>query len=124
MKLSRITVEKYITDKKHWAFSSMASIGSKLSEETLKAVSELGDKPFSRELLAQVLYEITEGKLDPVREEIAFEDIADSPYKDALNYCVRVGLLYGIDSSHMVPTKVLTRAELMSVLIRLNNKLK
>ena len=124
MKLSRGTVEKYITQKDHWAFSSMASTGSKLSETTLKAVSELGDKPFPRELLAQVLYEITEGKLEPVREEIAFGDIADSPYKEAINYCTRTGLLSGMNNSQMAPNKALTRAELIAVLIRLNEKLK
>ena len=124
MKLSRSTVEKHITDKSHWAFFSMASIGSKLSEETLKAVSRLGDKPLSRELLAQVLYEITEGKLGSVREEMTFEDIADSPYNKAINYCIRVGLFNGTDSKHMNAEKALTRAELMTILIRLNEKLK
>ena len=124
MKLSRSTVEKYVTDQSHWAFLSMASIGSKLSEETLKSACALEDQPLSRELLAQILYELTEGKLKPVKEAVDFEDIADSPYKDAINYCVRTGLLNGIDNKHMAPKKALTRAELMSVLIRLDEKLK
>ena len=119
-KLPRSTVEKYMNNKNHWAFSSMASIASKLSEPTLKTISERGNQPLSRELLAQILYEITEGKLEPKREEIPFIDIADSHYKAAISYCTRAGLLNGMDSTHMAPNKVLTRAELMSVLIRLN----
>lgn len=124
MKLSRSTVEKYINDKDHWAFLSMASIGSKLSEETLKSISELEDEPLSREYLAQVLYEITQGKLEAVREETDFKDITVSSYKEAINYCIRAGLLSGTDSQHMSPKKALTRAELMTILIRLNEKLK
>ena len=125
MKLPRTTVEKYITNKEHWAFSSMASIASKLSEETLKTISNLGpDGDISRELLCQIIYEITDGKLEPVRDEIAFADIENSPYKEAINYCVRVGLISGVDSCHMAPKKDLTRAELMTILIRLHEKLR
>ncbi|MGL4344878.1 MAG: leucine-rich repeat protein, partial [Cellulosilyticaceae bacterium] len=119
MKLPRSIVEKYISNKEHWAFASMASIGSKLSETTLKVVSELGEEDLSRELLAQVIYEVTNGKLEMIKEEIIFEDIADSPYKEAVDYCTRVGILNGIDPNRMAPQKVLTRAELMSVLTRL-----
>jgi hypothetical protein len=32
----------------------------------------MGNQPLSRELLTQVLYEIIEGKLNPIREEISF----------------------------------------------------
>ena len=124
MKLPRSTVEKYLTNKEHWAFASMASVASKLSEATLKTISELGDKPLSRELLTQVLYEATDGKLEPIKESIVFEDTANSPYKEAIDYCVRAGLISGVDRTHMAPTKSVTRAELMIVLIRLNNILK
>lgn len=124
MNLTRTTVEKYITNEEHWAFFNMASIGSKLSEDTLKTISNPGKEPLSRGLLAQVLYEITEGKLMTVRDEVDFVDIADSPYKESINYCTRVGLLSGMDSTHMAPKKALTRAELMSVLIRLDEKLR
>ena len=124
MKLPRSTVEKYLTNKEHWAFASMASIASKLSEATLKTISELGDKPLSRELLTQVLYEVTDGKLEPIKESIAFEDTANSPYKEAIDYCVRAGLISGVNRTHMAPTKSVTRAELMIVLVRLDNALK
>lgn len=69
MKLPRSVVEKYITNKNHWAFASMVSIGSKLNESTLEIISNLGDKPLQRELLAQIIYEITEGKIDAIRDK-------------------------------------------------------
>ncbi|MDF2614119.1 MAG: S-layer protein [Clostridia bacterium] len=124
MRLTRSTVEKYISNKGHWAFYSMASIGSRLSEETLKTISQLGSEPLSRELLAEVLYEITEGKLEPIREEIAFADTETSPYKEAIAYCTKLGLISGRGSTRMAPNKAVTRAELMSILIRLDNVLK
>ncbi|WP_083258487.1 S-layer homology domain-containing protein [Cellulosilyticum sp. I15G10I2] len=57
-------------------------------------------------------------------DEIAFIDIENSTYKEAIKYCTRVGLISGMDSTHMAPSKALTRAELMSILIRLNDNLK
>lgn len=124
MKLPRSTVEQYITNKDHWAFANMASIASKLKETTLATISKLGDEPFSRELLAQVLYEITDGKLKPVKESVVFKDTGDNPYNEAIDYCVRAGLLNGTSKDTMAPQKPLTRAELMTVLIRLNDVLK
>ncbi|MDF2614077.1 MAG: S-layer protein [Clostridia bacterium] len=122
--LPRSTVEKYIADKEHWAFNHMASIGSKLTEKTLRTVSELGDEPISRELLAQVLYEITKERLKPIREAQAFTDTINSPYKEAISYCVSLGLLNGTGERTMSPQKALSRAELMTVLIRLNDLLR
>ena len=122
--LPRSTVEKYITDKNHWAFNNIASIASKLSENTLKTISELGDKPLTRELLAQVIYEITKGKLDQSKDVPAFIDTQNSAYQEAINYCVSVGLLNGTSENTMAPEKELTRAEMMTVLIRLDTMLK
>lgn len=124
MKLSKSIVEKYITNKEHWAFYNMASIGSKLSEETLVAITELKDDMISRQLLAQVLYEITDGKLKVVKEAVEFEDVQQSPYQKAIRYCIETGLLNGVSQKKMLPQKALTRAELMTVLIRLNEVLK
>jgi hypothetical protein len=123
MKLSRSTVEKYVTDKEHWSFYSKASIGSKLNEATLVKVAALGDKPLSREMLAQVLYEITTANLDRVGTAVSFNDIQDSEYKDAINYCVETGLLRGMPNNAMDPRREITRAELMAVLGRLNSML-
>lgn len=123
MKLSRDQVESYVTDKQHWAFAHVASIGSKLSEQTLEAVSQLGDAPMTRELLAQVLYEVTEGKLDATYAAENFEDVKDSAYEEAIAYCVQAGLLKGTGYQRMQPQKAVTRAELMQILIRLDASL-
>ncbi|SET44924.1 S-layer homology domain-containing protein [Natronincola peptidivorans] len=123
-KLPRSTVELYINDKNHWAFNHMASIKSKLSEETLMTISQLGDAPITRELLAQILYEITKGRLEATREVRHFTDIQSSSYKEAIDYCVSRRLLSGTSSTTMSPQKSLTRGELMSVLIKLESMLK
>ena len=112
-----------MTNKEHWAFANIASISSKLSEDTLKIISNMGEKPIKRELLAQVIYEIIGDKIEPITAEVTFNDIENSEYKEAIHYCVRAGLLSGVDSKHIAPEKVLTRAELISVLIRLNDLL-
>ena len=122
-KLSRSTVEKYITNKEHWAFSHMASVGSKLSEQTLKEIANLEDETLSRELLAQVIYEVTEGKFECTDKEVSFKDIEKSTYEAALVYCVQVGILNGVTKELMLPEKALTRAELVVVLMRMNDLL-
>ena len=122
-KLSRDIVSQYWTDKTNWSYAHKMSIGSKLSEKTLKEVAALQEKPLSRELFAQVLYEITEGKLEIVNEITTFTDIEESPYKEAIVYCNQVGLLKGMNNGKMAPDKTLTRAEMMIVLSKLNELL-
>lgn len=120
-RLPRSIVEKYIKDNKHWAFYSIASISSRLSESTLKEVGKLGDGTVSRELLAQALYEITEGKLPRIKELTSFEDMSKSKYKEALEYCIEIGLLEGTSNKTMKPKKSITRAEMITILSRLNS---
>ncbi len=124
MKLPRSVVENYITDKEHWAFNSIASISSKLSEDTLKIIKDLGKKPITRELLAQILFEITDGKLKETKIRKEFSDIQESPYKNSIDYCIRTGLLVGTSETTMSPEKALTRVELIVVLNRLDDLLK
>lgn len=124
LKLPRTTVEKYITDKAHWSYLNIASISSKLEETTLKKVASFGNKPLSREVIAQVLYEVTNGNLKKVNETIAYTDIADSDYKIAIEYCVATGLLNGTTDKTMSPQKAVTRAEMVTILNRLNTLLK
>ncbi|WP_338555832.1 pectinesterase family protein [Paenibacillus sp. KS-LC4] len=121
--LPRSTVERYVTDKSHWSFYAKASIGAKLSEQTLRAVSSLGEEPITRELLAQVLYEATGGRLDPVRDAQTFADIASSPYREGIEYSVRAGLLNGVSASTMEPDRALTRAEMIAIIVRLSERL-
>ena len=123
-KLPRSTVESYIKDKESWAFKSMASIGSKLSENTLKIVSGFKDQPLTREVFAQVLFELLKDKIKAVKEVPAFTDIQNSPYQEAINYCVSVGLLNGTTNQTLSPQKPLTRAELMVILIRIDELMK
>ena len=121
MKLSRSTVEKYISNTEHWSFASTASIASKLNETTLLEIVQLENGELSRALLAQVLYDITDGALPKVYRTKNFTDTLGSPYQEAINYCVQSGLLNGISEDKMAPEKALTRAELMAVLVRLNH---
>lgn len=122
-KLSRSIVEKYITNKDHWAFAHMASVGAKLSEKTLMEISALKDESLSRALLAQVIYEVTEGQFERTDKEVSFKDIAQSPYEEALVYCVETGILNGVTKEFMLPEKAPTRAELMVILMRMDDVL-
>jgi hypothetical protein len=124
-KLPRSTVNKYLKEyKDHWAYASMASVCAKLDEKTVKAIAELGDKPMTRELLAQIVYELTKDQIKPITgQKFSMADINGSPYKNALMFCVGTELLYGTSQTTMSPSKELTRAELMAILTRLDKKL-
>lgn len=123
-KLSREIVSGYWEESPQWAYAHKMSIGSKLQEETLKEVSQLGGKPISRQLLAEILYEVTDGKLERQREAKDFADNGETAYKEALAYCYETGLLEGVTSEQMAPQKILTRAEMMVILTRLSQLLK
>ncbi len=122
--LPRETVSKYWTDSEHWAYGHEMSIGSKLKEETLRNVAKLENEPLSRALLAEVIYEITEGRLERTRNFEGFEDTKETMYEEALKYCYETGVLEGVAEGTMAPQKELTRAEMMVVLMRLNTLLK
>lgn len=117
---SRSTVEKYMTNKRGWAFRSMASIGSKLEEKTLHEVGRMEETYLSRGQLAQVLFEVTDGNLKKVKPLVAFTDTRYSEYADGINYCIRTGLLEGTTATTMEPNKAVTRAEMMTILMRLD----
>lgn len=119
----RSTVERWIEDEASWAFEHVASIGSKLSEKTLRTIGSMDDEYVSRELLAQVLYEVTDGQLKKTKPLVAFTDTYYSDYQDGINYCIRTGLLEGTTSYTMEPTKPVTRAEMMTILQRLDKAL-
>ena len=121
MKLPRSTVEQYITDTDHWAFAHMGSIASKLTEDTLIQVVALGDEPMNRGLLAQIIFELVGDVLPEVREGMRFSDVEDSPYAAAIDFCVKAGLLSGMGDGTMGVDAPITRAQLMSVLIRMND---
>ncbi len=121
--LNRDEVETYINNKEHWAFEHMAAIASRLDGDTVEMISELGSKPVTREVLAQIIYESLEDKIWMDEELKEYIDIQDSEYKAALEFCIKGGILTGIDDVHMAPEKEVTRAELMTILIRLMNNI-
>lgn len=118
MKLSRQTVEKYVTDKEHWAFNHVASVASRLTEETLQQIMQMKKGYITRELLAEVIYEI-HGKPELTSSENGFKDIKDSKYQEAMIYCIEQNILQGANKDEILPHKMLTRAELMNVLARI-----
>ncbi|WP_019228677.1 Ig-like domain-containing protein [Sedimentibacter sp. B4] len=123
-KLPRSTVDKYLKDKDHWAYYYMASICAKLDEKTVETIMELEEQPITRELLAQILFELTKDYLEPIKgQEFGMKDIDESQYKEAIEFCLSTGLLYGTGDDTMSPKKVLTRAEMMTILTRLDAKL-
>ena len=121
--LNRDEVETYINNKEHWAFEHMASIASRLNMGTLDRVSSLGDKPITRGMLAQIIYESLKNRIWLDEELKEYADVQDSEYKYGLEFCIKGGILTGIDDTHMVPQKEVTRAELMTILIRLMNNI-
>lgn len=122
VKQPRSAVEEVIQDKRHWAFNHMASIGSKLSDETLEIIGIMGNNCYvSRGFLAQVLYEVTDGKLSKTRPLVKFTDTRYSAYEEGINYCIRTGLLEGTSYYTMEPNKTVTRAEMMTILQRLDD---
>lgn len=123
MSLPRSIVEKYVTQKESWAFSHMASVSSKLRETTLKAVTQTQEVPLIRELLAQVLYDVTNGELKNTQGTKVFTDVGASSYKEAIDYCVQTGLLKGVSDTEMSPEKAVTRAEMAVIIERLNELL-
>lgn len=117
-KLSDETVKKYL-DPQNENFIYLATVGSILTEDTLKTVSE-ADR-MSRELFAQVLSEVT--ALEVVDQEIPFTDIAESQYKEALEYCYNANILIGTSESTMSPSNTITNGQMLQVLSRLDEKL-
>ena len=123
MDLTRTQVEQYFNDKDHWAFFNVASISSKLTEDTLKTVHKLGNSPVTRELLGQVLYEILNGSPVDAGVSARFTDVSGTKYEEAINYCLEKGLLVGMTETTMEPERAVTRAELIGVLMRLHELL-
>ena len=119
----RNEVENYVTDKDHWGFFHIASIASRLDENTIEKIVEFGNQPITRGFLAQVLFELLEDELEVNEAYTAtlenYIDIQNSPYQEALEFCVSTGLMNGVTSKEIQPEKGLTRAELVTIMERL-----
>ncbi|OON91825.1 MAG: hypothetical protein ATN32_02215 [Candidatus Epulonipiscium fishelsonii] len=107
-----------------WAIEHINSINSKLSNETFNLIKNNLENNITREMLAQILFEITNGKLPATNNNADFIDISKSLYEEAIQYCAKTGLLYGTSQNTMSPNNILTRAELVTVAVRLNDILK
>ncbi|OOB80472.1 MAG: hypothetical protein BEN19_04800 [Epulopiscium sp. Nuni2H_MBin003] len=123
MKLSRSTVEEYITNENNWAYNSIASIASKLTEDTLMDIAQVGSGAMTRGLLAQVIYELVGNEIESGSITKEFADISASEYKEAIDYCIQAGILNGTSENTMEPEKAVTRAEMVTILSRMQNKL-
>ena len=117
-KLSKETVDKYL-DKDSESYAYIATVGSMLEETTLKEVAEA--KEMSRELLAQVLKEVTDIKVED--KKTPFVDIEESTYKEALEYCYNAGILIGTTEDTMSPEDAITNGQMLNVLSRLDKEL-
>lgn len=119
----RSIVEKYITDETSWAHYNVASIGSKISKETLAQFQDT-NTIITRQQLAQVIFELTNGQLEKTAIMGTFKDWSLCTNKEAVQYCVEIGVMTGYPDQTIAPDKSLTRAELMSVLLRIDSLLK
>ena len=117
-KLDKEVVEKYL-DPNNENFAYLATVGSMLTEDTLKTISETTE--MSRELFAQVLREVT--NIETEDKEVPFTDLDGSTYKEALEYCYNGGILIGTSESTMSPKDIITNKQMLQVLSRLDKKL-
>lgn len=120
MKLGRSTVELYFKDINMADYPYIGSVASKLQVKTTKnlAAKQLGES-LTRQEMAQIIYEITEGKLEVSNEEIYIADIGDNTYEPALNYAVKSGIME-LTNDSITPNANLTKAETMKILMKLN----
>lgn len=120
MKLGRSTVELYFKDINVADYPYIGSVASKLQVKTTKnlAAKKLGEN-LTKQEMAQMIYEITEGKLEVNNEEIYIADIDDNTYEPALNYAVKAGLME-LTNDSITPSANLTKAETMKILMKLN----
>ena len=122
---SRTTVLKAMNGFKqdHWAFNHTASILSKLEKDTLTRLTEKGESLYTREMtrgeLAEILMEITDNlNIPATMQMVHYNDLASTP--TAISYVARTGLMKGDNKGNFNAEKTLTRAELSTVLNRLN----
>ncbi len=124
MKLGRSTVELYFKNLNTKDYPAVASVASKLQIKSLKnlANKQLGDTLTKAEV-AQMIYEITEGKLITSHDNVQIGDIEDTSYEAALVYAVQAGLME-LSGEDISPNKAMTKGEMVEVLVKLNKAIK
>ncbi len=124
MKLGRSIVEAYFKDMNMTTYPYIGSIASKLQVNTVK---NLGNKHLgqgiTKQELAQIIYEVTEGKLEATYNDCDITDIVDNTYELALKYAVKSGLMEPAGKCIM-PSKNLSRAETIKILMKLDKAIK
>lgn len=124
MKLGRSTVELYFKNMNIADYPYIGSVASKLQVKTTKdlANKQLGET-LTRQEMAQIIYEITEGKLEVNHDDIYISDISDNTYEPALTYAVKAGII-SLENESISPNEVLTKGETVQMLMKLNKAIK
>lgn len=124
MKLSRSNLELYYKNISLVTYPHIGSIASKLQITTNSQIGEkkIGDN-LTRQELAQVIYEVTEGKLGTSGTNINIEDIGDTAYENALRYCANTGILT-VENNCITPSQTVTRREAIQSIIAMNKCIK
>lgn len=124
MKLGRSTIELYFKNLNITDYPYVGSIASKLQIKTLKNIAnkQLGDTLTKAEV-AQMIYEITEGKLITNPDDIQILDIEDASYEPALVYAVKTELM-ALNGQNISPNKTVTKGEMVQILMKLSKALK
>ena len=129
MKNTRDVVDGMLPYSDHWSYYNVASILSRLSmsdiHEIINFSSDIYKQEMTREKVAYVLHSIlTTYDVMPGSSQIAFNDAMAIKYSEQVSYCVSLGLFFGDTNGDFNPAATITRAELVSVLIRLDDLLK
>lgn len=132
----RMMDEKFPT--KHWGAGAVKSVFSRYAYYTLtpETVEEFKyNEPMTREGMANILYNVLKNKemerevgqlVEENKPEIVFKDrgqIAEDK-QEAIDFCVRAGILIGDDQGRVNPKQAITRAEFMVFLGRIAEVLK
>lgn len=128
VKTSRSVVEGYLTKlgDKHWAYYDLGSILMKLDSNLSKKITsytEFNTKAITRGELAEVLMGITDKlNLPATKQIVVYGDLTE--VGTAIDYVTRNGLMQGDNKGNFNKNATLTRAELATVLLRLNSLIK
>lgn len=126
---SRDYIEDKMSDmsKDHWAYYSAASILSKASTDYVTIIDNMGANVLSNTItrgeVARLLYELTKDiNLPSTAISVGYHDLEVVP--EVISYCTTTGLMIGDNKGNFNADHVLNRAELVSVVERLDSVLK
>ena len=127
LKNVRSYIDTLNLDKTHWAYYSTASILSKLNMSTIESMPNFRkyNTDLTREEVAYLLYDLGSSYLSiPASKQVpVFNDSDKITYIKQITYCTNLGLFRGDAQNNFNPTGKITRAELVTVLTRLDQLL-